>query len=283
MSAVALRDLIDGHAHSQFSWDASDGSMDASCRRACEHGLGGIAFTEHADLTDWKLPPGVPVDPDWEPYLHDQVLHLPSLDVEGYLAELNECRQRHPDLVILSGVEISEPHWHDHKVAELIADDRLDRVISSVHAGPVDGGACEVFALFALRPAADVIREYLTEVRRMIETFEVRVLGHIDYAARYWPDEASTYDVADFEDGHRAALAALADRQGALEINTRRPLDVQVLHWWIDEGGQFVTFGSDSHAPDTVAAGLNTAAQIAGSLGFAPKSSLREPWSRPWR
>jgi histidinol-phosphatase (PHP family) len=184
-------------------------------------------------------------------------------------------------LVILSGVEISEPHWHGREVAELIADDRLDRVISSVHAGPIDGGACEVFALYRLRPAAAVLREYLAEVRRMIETFEVRVLGHIDYAARYWPEDAGAYRVADFENEYREALAALADHRGALEINTSRPLEAQVLRWWIDQGGRYVTFGSDSHAPDTVGDGLATAARLAGDLGFAPQASSPQPWLRP--
>lgn len=38
--------LIDGHARSQFSWDASGDAMLASCHRAAELGLAGIAFTE---------------------------------------------------------------------------------------------------------------------------------------------------------------------------------------------------------------------------------------------
>jgi histidinol-phosphatase (PHP family) len=222
----------------------------------------------------------MPIDPDWEPYIRDQTLHLPALDIEEYLAELEESRERHPELTILSGVEISEPHWNQREVAELIADGRLDRVISSVHAGTCDEGTCEVSALFSLRPADEVVREYLAEVRSMIENFQVSVLGHIDYAARYWPGNAGTYNINEFENEHRAALAALAARHAALEINTQRPLETQILRWWIEEGGQHVTFGSDSHTPDTVAAGLLTAAQIAADLGFAPQASPHEPWLR---
>jgi len=275
---ASLRTLIDGHTHSQFSWDASGGCMLASCKRADELGLGGIAFTEHADLTAWVIPPGVATDPAWEPYREGQTLRLPQLDLEPYLAMVEECRRRYPKLTILSGVEISEPHWHSEQAEEFLADDRLDRVISSVHACPVDGGACESYALFAQRSPGEVLRTYLEEVRRMIETTDVRVLAHIDYAARYWPDDAEPLDLQQFEREHRDALAALAARGGALEINTRRPLETQVLEWWIADNGNVVTFGSDSHAPHTVAAGLPRAAALAARLGFHPAPNPQHPW-----
>jgi PHP domain len=40
----------DGHVHSEWSWDASNGSMEKTCSRAVEMGLPAVAFTEHADL-----------------------------------------------------------------------------------------------------------------------------------------------------------------------------------------------------------------------------------------
>jgi histidinol-phosphatase (PHP family) len=273
-----LGSVVDGHSHSQFSWDASEGAMLGSCRRAAEIGLRGIAFTEHVELTDWTLPPGMPVDPGWQEYFDGRRVRLPRFDVEPYLAMIDECRRRHPELVILSGVEISEPHWHHAEVAGLLADGRLDRVLSSVHTGPVDGGVCEVHALFALHSASDVIREYLTEVLRMVETVDVRVLAHIDYAARYWPGEAGPFDPAEFEVEHRRALAALAERRGALEINTRRPLEPEILSWWVQEGGQSVTFGCDAHAPDAVGVGLQQAAKLATRLGFHPPDNPQDPW-----
>src|SRR5262245_61377084 len=39
----------DNHVHSEWSWDAPNGAMMESCRRAVELGLPSIAFTEHAD------------------------------------------------------------------------------------------------------------------------------------------------------------------------------------------------------------------------------------------
>jgi len=41
----------DGHVHTEWSWDATDGSMEQSCAHAVALGLPSIAFTEHGDFT----------------------------------------------------------------------------------------------------------------------------------------------------------------------------------------------------------------------------------------
>ncbi len=46
----------DDHTHSEWSWDASAGSMVGSCARAVELGLPSIAFTEHVDVTRGSFP-----------------------------------------------------------------------------------------------------------------------------------------------------------------------------------------------------------------------------------
>ena len=62
----------DGHVHTEWSWDAADGSMERSCARAVELGLPSIAFTEHADFTRWVIDPEVAAQlrsrhPAWTP------------------------------------------------------------------------------------------------------------------------------------------------------------------------------------------------------------------------
>jgi histidinol-phosphatase (PHP family) len=257
--------------------------MFESCRLAVEAGLAGIAFTEHADLTDWLLPEGMSIRPGWERYLNDGTLRLPQLDVENYLASIEECRAQFPQLAILSGVEISEPHWHGDEVAALLAGGRFDRVLSSVHAGKMPGGACEISVLFRQHPAVEVISEYLAEIVRLVETFEVQVLAHIDYAVRYWPRAAGAYDPREFEADYRRALTALAKIDAALEINTRLPLDPLIVHWWVESGGCAITLGSDSHDPATVGHGLAEAAKLARSFGFEPSTDPRSPWRGPSR
>ncbi|MDQ1022211.1 PHP domain-containing protein [Streptomyces afghaniensis] len=99
----------DSHVHSQWSWDALAGSMEKTCLRAAELGLPSVAFTEHADLTPWTLTPGEEVPEAWRPLVVDGVLTPPPLDLDGYRQCLERCRQRHPGLRILSGVESRSP------------------------------------------------------------------------------------------------------------------------------------------------------------------------------
>ena len=72
----------DNHVHTEWSWDADAGSMEASCARAVELGLPSIAFTEHVDLTSWVL--AAPLR-DGDQLDEDGRFDPPPLDVEGYL------------------------------------------------------------------------------------------------------------------------------------------------------------------------------------------------------
>ncbi|MFD0630803.1 PHP domain-containing protein [Catenulispora yoronensis] len=58
----------DNHVHSEFSWDAFRGSMEATCERAVEIGLPSLAFTEHADFSVSTLPPDFVLPEQWEPH-----------------------------------------------------------------------------------------------------------------------------------------------------------------------------------------------------------------------
>jgi histidinol-phosphatase (PHP family) len=81
-------------------------------------GLPAVAFTEHADHTTWTVATGVDAD-DFLSALAtpDGLLTPPSLDVDGYLECLQRCRDQFPDLRIISGVELGEPHWHSGAAA----------------------------------------------------------------------------------------------------------------------------------------------------------------------
>jgi histidinol-phosphatase (PHP family) len=104
----------DNHVHSEWSWDTPTGtSMMDTCRRAVEIGLPAIAFTEHVDFTAWGEGDNPPVSgaarvlPDivWR----ERIL---PLDVVGYQASLERCRDQFPELKIRSGIEAgSRPCW----------------------------------------------------------------------------------------------------------------------------------------------------------------------------
>ena len=274
----------DSHVHSEWSWDAPLGSMERTCAQATGLGLPAIAFTEHLDHTVWK----VAVDgPEARDHLTasagaDGVLTPPELDRSGYLAAIERCRELFPNLRILSGLELGEPHWHAEACAKVLGAGRFDRVLGSLHCLPDGDGYAEPWGIYPHRDAAEVVREYLTEVATLVTDSDLfSVLAHIDYPVRFWPERrAAPFDPWAFEDEFRYALRATALTGKALEVNTRVPLHSTVLAWWHEEGGDAMTFGSDAHLPSAVAQGFREAADMAEAHGFRPGKDPEDLWTR---
>lgn len=274
----------DTHVHTEWSWDAPHGSMEDACISAVELGLPAVAFTDHADFIEWRVSPGVAeFIQDLGGQVSDGLFSPPELNLDGYLEGLERCRQRFPELQLLSGVELGEPHWYPDEAAGMLRRGGFDVVVAALHSLPGDdGGYVEVSDAFRQRPPRDVIREYLREAERMLTAWDdFDVLAHIDYAARAWPVNSRQYRTGGFEDDYRSVLSTLARSGRALELNTRLPLDPVIIDWWRQEGGTTLTFGSDVHDAQHVGQGLADAAAVAAANGFAPERNRRGWWTVP--
>ena len=256
--------------------------MERTCARAVDMGLPAVAFTEHADYTAWKVAAS-----DFDGYeqlaafVKDGTLTPPRLDLNGYLESLQRCRDQFPDLHIISGVELGEAHRHSDIAAKLLDAGQFDRVLASLHTLPVGQQFFEPPGLYRQWPAAEVIREYLAEIPRLIRSSDAfAVLAHIDYPVRYWPAQAGPFDPNAFEEEFRQALRVLAVSGRALEVNTAVPLPTAVVRWWREEGGEAVTFGSDAHDPTLLANGFAEAAAMVEANGFRPGRHPFDFWTR---
>jgi len=281
----------DGHVHTEWSWDAANGSMEGSCAHAVDLGLPSIAFTEHADFTRWVIEPEVAVrmrsrHPDW--IAPDGRFSPPPLDAAAYLACVQRCRDLFPGLRILSGTELGEPHWHEDRVKGVLDAGTFDRVLGSVHSLKIDGIRL-VDHLFVragpddptLVEPDDLIRAYLSGALRLVESAApFAVLAHIDYPVRHWPSEAGPFDATRFEDEYRGVLAALARSGRALELNTTVPLPAVIVRWWYEAGGAALVFGSDAHRPSNVARRFAEAASVAEAARFHPGRYPHDFWRR---
>jgi histidinol-phosphatase (PHP family) len=258
--------------------------MVGSCERAVELGLPSIAFTDHADLTAWRM------DPDRASSLPEHLrarltgtdqLRPPDLDVSGYAECVRRCRERFPQLRILFGVELSEPHWNRERVRELLTANAFERVLGSVHSFDTGSGYLFIEDLYQTHSVEEVVRAYLAEVLRMVQgCADFEVLAHIDYPLRYAPGGAAAFDPAVLEEEFRAVLRALAATDRVLEINSQNPLPAQVVHWWYEVGGEAVSFGSDAHEPSLVALRFAETAAMAEAAGFGPGRDPSTFWSR---
>lgn len=258
--------------------------MEQSCAGAVALGLSAIAFTEHVDHTVWTVDLDAIVGNDHLlSFTSADGLVTPSaFDAQGYLEAVGRCRDRFPDLRILSGLELGEPHLHPAAVAQVLDAGPYDRVLGSLHCLPDGDGFAEPGDLFGHRVAADVMGAYLEDVARMVSSDNTfSVLAHIDYPVRSWPTaDAGRFDPEHFEDEFRHALGATAGAGKALEINTVVPLHATILRWWHDVGGDAVTFGSDAHDPAAVARRFTDAAHMAEAHGFRPGRDPHDFWAR---
>jgi histidinol-phosphatase (PHP family) len=250
--------------------------MARSCERAIALGIPVVAFTDHLDFLVFTAEDRIAAE-GLDPHRYPR---MRLLDTDGYLASVAECRERYPELRILTGVEIGEAHLFDASANSVVAGAAMDRVLGSVHAVPLDGKLTAAEDIFRLLPAGEAMRQYFAEVIRLIEGSDLfQVLAHLDFARRSWPAHAGPYEEKAFEDEYRAVLEALAASDRALELNTKSPLaEVELLRWWREAGGNMLSFGSDAHQPWRVGDKFREAVAIADAAGFAPGRDPFDFW-----
>ena len=270
---------MDSHVHTQWSWDApAEASMVRSCEQALAAGLPAVAFTDHLDFTVATGEDRIAVEHiDPRPYTAMRLL-----DVPGYLASVQDCRERFPDLRILTGAEIGEAHLWAASARAVVARAGFDRILGSLHAIPFHGRLTASDELFRRMPADEVMRLYFTELLRLVEGSDIfGVLAHLDFPRRMWPRTAAPYDERVFEPEIRAVLRALAASGRVLEVNTKSPLaSAELLGWWREAGGTAVSFGSDAHQPWRVGARFKLAVDVVEAVGFRAGRDRFDFWRR---
>ncbi|WP_277213403.1 PHP domain-containing protein [Isoptericola croceus] len=278
----------DSHVHSEWSWDTGGpdshavGRMRSTCAQAVRIGLEAVYFTEHLDIPDtWRAEPE-DLMPHQQGFLNSAGrVDFAPFDAAGYLGAIDRMRHEFPDLRIHTGVEFGQPHLVGRRAAEIVDLDLIDRVLGSLHTLDLGDGHAEPHTLFRDHHPAKVMDAYLEQVPVMVngsDAFEIST--HIDYAVRTWPARtAGPFDPRPFEEGFRVALRSIAEGGRALEMNTRR-LWSWIPEWWADAGGKAVSFGSDAHTPDAVAANFPEATAMLEHFGFRPGSAAEELWVR---
>lgn len=269
----------DDHVHSEFSWDTGPhASMLASCERAVRLGLPSVAFTEHLDFTVWAAEDRASRDG----LVDRHPAHQQPIDVERYAASIAECRDRFPELRVLSGVEAGEPHLFAASIAAHLSAAPVDRVLGSLHSLTEGGRLIGVGRMLTASGADATMRRYLGEVAGMVRQSDVfQVLAHVDFPRRYWPGGRDRYAELPFEAEYREVFRALADTGRALEVNTTSPLaSVELVRWFRDEGGEAVSFGSDAHTPGLVGQRFDLAVDVVEAAGFRPGRDRFDFWRR---
>lgn len=204
------------------------------------------------------------------------------LDAGGYLDCIEWCWWKFPELRILTGVELGQPHIDGDGARKLVDLSALDRVNGSLHTLPVpeapEALRCEPITLYRRWPAERVVRDYLAEVHRVISGSDAfAVFTHIEYAVRDWPTQTEgPFDPRTFEDEFRQAMRAVAGSGRALELNVGGPIRPWIAQWWSEEGGRAITLASDAHTrrvwPATSSRRWQWPSTSASGRGAAPRT-----------
>lgn len=219
--------MIDLHVHTHHS-DDSKISMEQYCKKAIEIGIKVICFTDHVDNN--------PVDPG-----------CGKFNANKYFEEFNKFKEKYKnDLILLSGVEFSEPHIYQ-KEFENIKKYKFDYIIGSIHFFYND----MLLSKMVLEniPIELVYENYWDQMEKMVEYGGFNSIGHFDFPKRYF--NKLIYDEKRIE----RILKKAVKNNLILEINTsslRKGCKdcmpgYDILEIYYKVGGRNLTIGADSH------------------------------------
>jgi len=252
---------FDAHVHSAASPDSQlDPQLAINILK--QKGLG-IAFTEHVDF----ITPTQGKDMTATDTPQGQRDFICDFDI--YPSQYNQYRGKS----VLLGLEVGLSQAY-LPLNNQVANGDYDFILGSIHF--VEG--MDVYHDAAKEDAADFCRRYLTYGKKMVEKsgfFDS--LAHIDYPARYSESLAKALRYELFPEEFDGLLSALVDRDIAMEINTSRFGDNNVVGQLLpiykrfySLGGRYVTIGSDAHGDWGLGRHHAKALGLASMAGLTP-------------
>ncbi|MCL2063070.1 MAG: histidinol-phosphatase HisJ family protein [Candidatus Cloacimonetes bacterium] len=231
---------IDTHLHGKYSSDSILGYREL-CQKAIEKGYGVIAFTEHYDLIDTELK------------------EYGLLPIKRYVVELAEIKKEYPDLEIITGIELGEPHIVGDFANRLFLDCKIEYIIGSLH---VTRSGVNVSLRLPKPMSKKEITEYYEENLEMVKKGGFDTLGHLGIYKRglgkvssksdssvYIPDENHVYIIIDeiFRQMIKKEICLEVNASGfKVDFNNHIP-EPEILLRYKKLGGKLITICSDSH------------------------------------
>jgi len=237
--------------------------MREACLTAISRNLREIGFSDHYDL--------IPADPCFNYFKAD-----------SFWEEITSCQHEFKDrLVVRAGIEIGEPHRFPRKISRMLKAYPWDFALGSLH---WIGDEIVFDSPYFQRSEDEAYRTYFLALHELVAEGEFDILAHMDVVKRRGYSYYESYNPLRYEKEIRAVLNTLAVKGRALEINTstlhRGVHDFtpspSMVAWFREEGGQWITLGSDSHRLPQIGRGIPEAAQMALSAGFEGLASFHQ-------
>lgn len=259
--------LVDYHVHTEFS-DDSVYPMENVVRDAISMGLDEICFTDHVDYgikDDWDSGKEIQYR-DGNPFA--------NVDYPKYDAKIRELQKRYKNQISLKmGMEFGIQMHTIPQFERLFSRYPFDFIILSVH--QVEDKEFWTQDFQQGKTQKEYNERYYDEMLQLVKSYKnYSVLGHMDLITRY--DKAGIYPFEKVRDYIEEILkTVIADGKG-IEINTsyhRYGLkdttpSIDILKLYRKLGGEIITIGSDSHAPQHLGTYIDEAKKILKGIGF---------------
>jgi|GEM_PF-6467269 len=246
-----MSNLLDMHVYTNNTPGTKD-KISFLCETAVEKDLRGVAFTDVIELDDYDA-----FD------LRRRVRH-------SFFDILKVKQLFFDSLTVFGGIELRQAVTAPEEAKKIITSQKYDIVLTSVaRFGKNDefslspGMREEDFAAFT-KHYCDMLLKTVTET-----DFDVlsRPLA---------PLRSTTADYTYFEENMKNVLTALAEKEKALEIDTKdilgseriRDLYLRLLTFFKSAGGKYITIGSECVSRDEMGAGIEITMNAARRAGF---------------
>lgn len=229
---------LDLHLHSSISPDCRT-PLDLQVQAAEKLGLETIAVTEHWDFDRWH----------------------PNRGFSIHERSREALRSGKWQIEVLFGAELAFHKHFEEYARHYVSITPLDFVLGSVHElGTLNISeleeAKELFELHG-KKTFDI---YFDSVSYLAGTLLFDSLAHFDIVKRFALEGGYSFKVKEYKSVICDILDLLAKNGKALEINTsglrQSPKEqfpgFQVVEWFLERNGKYISIGSDAHRPEHV-------------------------------
>lgn len=250
----------DMHTHSENSHDSSC-KIEEMLAAQKANGTAAFAVTDHCDI-----------------YSHTAYdIFTPLVRSFDTVTELNGTQR---DVMLLSGMEISEGFWLPEQMEKANALVPYDVIVGSVHCVKYEGltkaySAID-FSALSDETVAAYLDAYFDDVARLIATTDFDILAHLTCPLRYISGKyGKQIDLTAYDEKLTAILKSIIKKGIALEVNTSS-FDVlgdffpskALIERYYALGGYLITLGSDAHVAERASAHFATAIDALRRIGF---------------
>lgn len=250
--------MFDYHIHSSYSADANTSPREI-IQSALQLGLNEICFTDHIDYGFISLYTGTPF----------------MFDLIPYFEELSQLKEEYRGRIIIkTGLELGvQPTVLKH-CQKLINTHSFDYVLASVH--NVSSLDLTGEALAEKYSPAELWAHYFQEMLDCLQNLSgYQAVGHFDVPKRYNPNYAAC-DLEPLYPLVREIFTHLIQEGKGIEINSGGLLhglphanpSPDLLRIYRKCGGEIITFGSDSHRPQSLGHKFKETVRLLQDLNF---------------